>query len=52
MKDLTIARGYRLKPSTHRLIKKIQTELNLSQDKIISKAVKVFYKKSKTGSIK
>ena len=44
MKSQTIARGYRLKASTHKLIKKVQEEFNLSQDKVILRAVKLFYK--------
>lgn len=41
---MTIARGYRLKASTHKLIKKMQTELNLSQEKVILKAIRLYYK--------
>jgi hypothetical protein len=43
MKNSTIPRGYRLKASTHKLIKKVQMELHSSQDKIISRAVKLYY---------
>lgn len=43
MKNSTIPRGYRLKASTHVLIKKVQAELNFSQDKVISRAVKLYY---------
>jgi hypothetical protein len=39
----TIPRGYRLKESTHKLIKKVQEELNSSQDKVIARAMKLFY---------
>ncbi len=41
---MTIARGYRLKASTHMLIKKMQTELNMSQEKVILKAIRLYYK--------
>jgi len=49
MKNNTIARGYRLKASTHKLIKKVQEELNLNQDKVILRAVKMYYKSIKTS---
>ncbi len=39
----TIPRGYRLKESTHKLIKKVQEELNSSQDKDIARAMRLFY---------
>ena len=39
----TIPRGYRLKASTHKLIKKVQEELNSSQDKVIARAMRLFY---------
>jgi hypothetical protein len=39
----TIPRGYRLKASTHTLIKKVQAELNSSQDKVIARAVRLYY---------
>lgn len=38
-KNITIAKGYRLKPQTHKLIKKIQKQLNGSQEEIISEAL-------------
>ncbi|MBI5727225.1 MAG: hypothetical protein J0M37_05555 [Ignavibacteria bacterium] len=44
MKNTTISRGYRLKASTHKLIKKVQEELKLNQDKVILRAVKMYYK--------
>ncbi len=49
MKNTTIARGYRLKASTHKLIKKVQEELNLNQDKVILRAVKMYYKSIKAS---
>lgn len=52
MKNPTISRGYRLKASTHRLIKKIQSELNVSQNKIILKGVKLYYEQIKNSSKK
>ncbi|HEY3250880.1 MAG TPA: hypothetical protein VGK25_07150 [Ignavibacteria bacterium] len=39
-----ISKGYRLKPSTHKLIKKLQQLLNTSQDAVISSSVKLFHK--------
>jgi len=39
----TIPRGYRLKASTHKLIKKVQAELNSTQDKVIARAIKLYY---------
>ncbi|HJY63060.1 MAG TPA: hypothetical protein VJ455_02810 [Ignavibacteria bacterium] len=39
-----ISKGYRLKPSTHKLIKQVQSSLNITQDRIISTAVKLFRK--------
>jgi hypothetical protein len=50
MKNPTIPRGYRLKASTHKLIKKVQEELNLSQDKVIVRALKMYYSTVKNPS--
>ena len=50
MKNTTIARGYRLKASTHKLIKKVQLELGVSQEKFIFNALKTYYAKIKTGN--
>jgi len=44
MKTSTIPKGYRLKPSTHKLIKALQKKLKLSQEKVIRTAVRFFYK--------
>lgn len=41
-KNTTIAKGYRLKPETHKLIKKIQKKLKGSQETVISEALKNF----------
>ena len=41
-----ISKGYRLKPSTHRLIKQVQRSLNITQDKIITMAIKLFRKET------
>jgi hypothetical protein len=38
-----ISKGYRLKLSTHKMIRKIQEELNSTQDKVISSAVRSYY---------
>lgn len=50
MKNPTIPRGYRLKASTHKLIKKVQEELNLSQDKVIVRAMRMYYSTVKSAS--
>jgi len=41
----TISKGYRLKPETHELIKKIQKQLKVSRDRVISEALKHYSKK-------
>lgn len=41
-KTTTVAKGYRLKPQTHKLIKKIQKQLSGSQEEIISEALKCY----------
>jgi len=38
----TVSKGYRLKPSTHIMIKKIQMNLNSTQDKVIRAAIKLY----------
>ena len=38
-----ISKGYRLKHSTHNMIKKIQIMLSNTQDKVISSAIKSYY---------
>jgi hypothetical protein len=50
----TISKGYRLKPATHRLIKTVQKKLNLSQEKVIRAALRLYCKnvnKSKLENI-
>ncbi len=42
-----ISKGYRLKPSTHNLIKKIQLQFNYTQDKVISSALRIYYQQLK-----
>jgi hypothetical protein len=39
----TVPKGYRLKPGTHRFIKTIQKEFNLSQEKVIKAAITLYY---------
>ena len=46
-KITTIPKGYRLKPDTHRFIKAVQKELELSQEKVISAAMMLYYNKVK-----
>ena len=38
----SVARGYRLKPETHRLIKLVKDNLGISHDKIINDALKLY----------
>lgn len=42
---LKIARGYRLKPSTHKLIKSLQELTNADSDTVLSESCKLYYKK-------
>jgi len=42
----TVSKGYRLRPSIHRLIKQVQRSLNATQDKIIGTAIKLFRKET------
>jgi len=49
----TISKGYRLRPSTHKLIKQVQLSLNATQDKILSMALVLLRKERKlTGKSK
>ncbi len=41
--SLKTAKGYRLKNSTHKLIEKIQSQINGSMDTVVSRAVKLYY---------
>ena len=41
-KNITTAKGYRLKPQTHKLVKKIQKQINGSQEEVISEALKTY----------
>jgi hypothetical protein len=47
-----VPKGYRLKPSTHRLIGKIQEMMQADQDKVISSACRKFYFELKEKSTK
>ena len=38
----TISKGYRLKPSTHNMIKKVKAISNNTQDKVIRAAMKLY----------
>lgn len=57
-KSEKISKGYRLKPSTHKLIDKLQVMLSADQDTVITKACKLLYKElkkninNKSGEIK
>jgi retron-type reverse transcriptase len=44
---IKISKGYRLKPSTHKLIRYFQHLMNISQDTVISKALKMLSKEIK-----
>jgi hypothetical protein len=39
----TISKGYRLKPATHNMIRRMQIKLDSTQDKVISSALKLYY---------
>lgn len=43
-----ISKGYRLKPSTHRQIKKLQNSLNICQDSVMSMALRLLNEDAKT----
>jgi len=45
-----IAKGYRLKKSTHKLIDKIQVILKADQDTVITKACKMLYREVSNGN--
>jgi hypothetical protein len=47
IKKAKISKGYRLRNSTHKLIRKLQVELNSTQDKVVSMAIRKFYKELK-----
>jgi retron-type reverse transcriptase len=38
----TVSKGYRLKPSTHNMIKKVQVQMSGTQDKVIRSAMKLY----------
>lgn len=42
-KEMTTAKGYRLKPSTHRKVKRACKLLNLSYDFVISRSMKLLF---------
>ncbi len=41
-KNSTVSKGYRLKPSTHNMIKKLQALISGTQDKVIRSAMKLY----------
>jgi retron-type reverse transcriptase len=43
-KTSKVPKGYRLKPSTHKLISKIQEMIQSDQDKAVSSACRMFYR--------
>ena len=45
IKTEKISKGYRLKPETHELVKKLQILLDTSSDSVINKACEEYYKK-------
>lgn len=48
-KSKKISKGYRLKPETHQLIKRLQILLDTSSDSVIYKACSEFYIKIKSN---
>jgi hypothetical protein len=50
IKKIKVSKGYRLKESTHRMIKRIQAELNSTQDKVISSALRAYYTQLKRNN--
>jgi len=38
-----IAKGYRLKPETHKLVEKLQKKINGTKDDAINRACRMFY---------
>jgi len=47
-----ISKGYRLRPETHKLIKRIQNLLDTSSDSVIYKACLEYYNKIKSNTLK
>ncbi|HAX48572.1 MAG TPA: hypothetical protein PK605_10510 [Ignavibacteria bacterium] len=43
-KEKTIARGYRLRPKTHKLIMRLQKKLNRAADDVLWKACEELYR--------
>jgi len=51
-KPKKISKGYRLRPETHKLIKRIQNLLDTSSDSVIYKACLEYYNKIKSNTLK
>jgi retron-type reverse transcriptase len=51
-KNIKISKGYRLKPSTHNLIKKIQKLIQSTQEEAIGFACRKYYKELMSGGKK
>ena len=50
MKNKKIPKGYRLKVSTHKKIKELQMMTNGSQEAVISRAVRLYFRKIQSKS--
>jgi hypothetical protein len=48
----TISKGYRLKTSTHQLIRKVQGILSCTQEGVIGRAVQMYYTEIKKAELK
>ena len=51
MQNPTVSKGYRLKTSTHRMIRKVQSILNCTQDSVIGRAVQMYYTEIKKSEL-
>jgi hypothetical protein len=50
-KSKKFSKGYRLRPSTHKLIDKLQVMMKADQDTVINKACKMLYKELKQPNL-
>jgi hypothetical protein len=48
----SVSKGYRLKPSTHNMVRKLQMNLNITQDKVIRAAMKLYSEHIKNSNKK
>ena len=52
IQDPAISKGYRLKASTHKMIRKVQRILSCTQDSVIGRGVKMYYAEIKKTELK